>query len=221
MQLRELSVTGAWEITPRQIPDDRGVFHEAFTDAALRRMAGHRFDLAQVNVSVSGEGVLRGLHYAEVPPGQAKYVLCPAGTVFDVVVDVRVGSPTFGEWAGVILDSVEQRALYLPEGLALGFRALEPQSTVMYLCSEGWRPGAEHVVDAFDPNLAIDWPDMALDGTPITHVMSDKDRDAPGLLDVAAAGRLPRWEDCVAHTERLRGATDEVDRIWRPGERQE
>lgn len=216
MQLRELSVTGAWEITPRQIADDRGVFHEAFTDPAFRRMAGHRFDLAQVNMSVSGEGVLRGLHFAEVPPGQAKYVLCPSGTVFDVVVDVRVGSPTFGEWSGVLLDGVEQRAVYLPEGVAHGFLALEPQSTVMYLCSEGWRPGAEHVVDPFDPHLAIDWPAVALDGTPISHVMSEKDRNAPGLLDVAAAGLLPRWEECEAHVARLREASGPVDALWRP-----
>ena len=211
MQLRELSVMGAWEVTPRQIADARGMFHEAFTDPAFREMTGHRFDLAQMNVSVSGEGVLRGLHFAEVPPGQAKYVLCPSGTVFDVVVDVRVGSPTFGEWSGVILDSSEQRAIYIPEGVAHGFLALEPQSTVMYLCSEGWRPGSEHVINAFDPKLAIDWPQMALDGTPITHVMSDRDRDAPSLLDVAAAGRLPQWEACVAHVERLRDATGRVD----------
>ncbi|ODQ83769.1 dTDP-4-dehydrorhamnose 3,5-epimerase [Dietzia alimentaria] len=218
MQLRELSVSGAWEITPRQISDDRGVFHEAFTDETFRRMTGHRFDLAQVNVSVSGEGVLRGLHFAEVPPGQAKYVLCPSGTVFDVVVDVRVGSPTFGEWAGVILDSTEQRAIYIPEGVAHGFLALEPQSTVMYFCSEGWRPGAEHVIDAFDPKIAIDWPGSALDGTSIEHVMSERDRDAPSLLDVAAAGRLPQWEECRAHVERLREATPRVDAEWRPDE---
>lgn len=216
MQLRELSVTGAWEITPRQLSDDRGVFHEAFTDSRFREMTGHRFDLAQVNVSVSGEGVLRGLHYADVPPGQAKYVMCPNGTVFDVVVDVRVGSPTFGEWAGAILDSTEQRAIYLPEGVAHGFLALEPQSTVMYLCSEGWRPGAEHGVDPFDPNIAIDWPSVALDGTPIDHVMSDKDRAAPSLLDAAASGRLPQWDDCVTHVDRLRGATPLVDDEWRP-----
>jgi dTDP-4-dehydrorhamnose 3,5-epimerase len=216
VELRELSVTGAWEVMPRQIADDRGVFHEAFTDAGFRRMTGHRFDLAQVNVSVSGEGVLRGLHFAEVPPGQAKYVMCPSGTVFDVLVDVRVGSPTFGEWAGVILDAHEQRAVYVPEGVAHGFLALEPQSTVMYLCSEGWRPGAEHVIDAFDPKLAIDWPSMALDGTPIDHVMSDRDREAPSLLDVAASGLLPTWEDCVAHAERLRDATPRVDDLWRP-----
>ena len=216
MQLRELSVTGAWEITPRQIPDERGVFQVAFADPEFRRMTGHRFDIAQVNVSVSGEGVLRGMHFAEVPPGQAKYVSCPSGTVFDVVVDVRIGSPTFGEWAGVILDSVEQRAIYIPEGVAHGFLALEPQSTVMYLCSEGWRPGAEHTIDPFDPKIAIDWPAMALDGTPISHVMNERDRTAPGLLDVAASGRLPRWEDCVAHTERLREATPRVDGQWRP-----
>lgn len=218
MQLRELSVTGAWEITPRQIADDRGVFHEAFTDAAFREMTGHRFDLAQVNVSVSGEGVLRGLHFAEVPPGQAKYVSCPSGTVFDVVVDVRVGSPTFGEWSGVILDSVDNRAVYIPEGVAHGFLALEPESMVTYLCSEGWRPGAEHPIDAFDPKIAIDWPAVALDGTPIEHVMSERDRAAPSLLDVAAAGRLPKWDDCVAYVDSLREATPRVDELWRPSE---
>ena len=216
MQLRELSVPGAWEITPRQIADDRGIFHEAFTDPAFREMTGHRFDLAQMNVSVSGEGVLRGLHFAAVPPGQAKYVLCPAGTVFDVVVDIRLGSPTFGEWAGIMLDSVDRRAVYVPEGVAHGFLAMEPQSTVMYLCSETWRPGAEHVVDAFDPNIAIDWPTTALDGTVIDHVMSDRDRDAPSLLDVAADGKLPRWQDCRDHVSALRERTPEVDRTWRP-----
>ena len=216
MQLRELSVPGAWEITPRQIADDRGIFHEAFTDPAFREMTGHRFDLAQMNVSVSGEGVLRGLHFASVPPGQAKYVLCPAGTVFDVVVDIRLGSPTFGEWAGVLLDAEERRAVYIPEGVAHGFLALEPQSTVMYLCSETWRPGAEHVIDAFDPKIAIDWPTTALDGTVIDHVMSDRDREAPSLLDVAADGLLPRWDECCDHVAALRERTPVVDRTWRP-----
>ena len=118
----------------------------------------------------------------------------------------------------MILDGQEHRALYIPEGVAHGFLALEPESTVMYLCSEGWRPGAEHAVDAFDTNIAIDWPAVALDGTPITHVMSEKDRDAPGLLDAAAASRLPRWEDCVAHVDRLREATPRVDDEWRPAD---
>lgn len=210
MELRELSVPGAWEITPRQIGDERGIFHEAFTAPAFRRMTGHDFRLAQMNVSVSGEGVLRGLHFADVPPGQAKYVLCPAGTVFDVVVDIRLGSPTFGEWSGVLLDASERRAVYLPEGVAHGFLALEPESTVMYLCSETWRPGAEHTIDAFDPRIGIDWPVTALDGTPIRHVMSEKDREAPSLVDVAARGALPRWDDCVEYVEGLRAAAAEV-----------
>ncbi|MCT2221775.1 dTDP-4-dehydrorhamnose 3,5-epimerase, partial [Dietzia cinnamea] len=114
--------------------------------------------------------------------------------------------------------AAEQRAVYIPEGVAHGFLALEPQSTVMYFCSEGWRPGAEHVIDAFDPKIAIDWPQMALDGTAIEHVMSDRDRDAPSLLDVAAAGRLPQWDACRSHVERLREATPLVDAQWRPAE---
>src|SRR5699024_6741606 len=119
---------------------------------------------------------------------------------------------------GVLLDSEEQKAVYVPEGVAHGFLALEPQSTVMYLCSEGWRPGAEHGVDAFDPHIAVDWPSVALDGTPIEYVMSDKDREAPSLLDAAAAGRLPQREDCVAHVDRLRDSTPSVDAEWRPSD---
>ena len=204
MYLRELNVPGAWEISPRFHNDDRGYFYEAFTDDAFREMTGHRFDLQQMNVSVSGEGVLRGMHFAEVPPGQAKYVMCPAGTVFDVVVDIRFGSPTFGEWSGVLLDSEERRALYIPEGLAHGFVALEPASTVVYLCSEPWRPDTEHAIDALDPKLGIDWPTVALDGTVLSYQRSEKDADAPSLADLAASGVIPRWEDCEAHVESLR-----------------
>ena len=116
MQIRPLAVPGAWEATPRQFVDERGVFLEWFTAASFTGTAGHRFDLAQANVSVSARGVLRGIHVADVPPGQAKYVTCVAGAVLDVVVDLRVGSPTFGAWDSTVLDAVDRRAVYLVRG---------------------------------------------------------------------------------------------------------
>ena len=105
---------------------------------------GHRLDLQQANCSVSAAGVLRGIHFADVPPGQAKYVTCVKGAVLDVAIDVRVGSPTFGTWDAVLLDDVDRRAVYLSEGLGHAFLSLEDDSTVLYLCSTGYSPGREH-----------------------------------------------------------------------------
>lgn len=115
MKVRELAVSGAWEFTPTLHGDDRGVFLEAFKADLLAETIGHRFDLAQVNTSVSAAGVLRGIHFADVPPGQAKYVTCSVGSILDVIVDIRVGSPTFGKWDSVLLDDIDRKAVYLSE----------------------------------------------------------------------------------------------------------
>lgn len=139
---RELSIPGAWEITPRVHSDSRGAFFEWFTADGFADVTGHPFRMRQANCSVSSTGVLRGLHFAQVPPGQAKYVTCPSGAVFDVVVDIRVGSPTYGRWDGLVLDDVGRRTVYVAEGLAHGFLALRDSSTVMYLCSEPYSPPA-------------------------------------------------------------------------------
>lgn len=188
MTFRELAIPGAFELTPTQHADDRGVFFEWFTDPEFTAFAGHRFDLRQANCSVSRAGVLRGLHFAEVPPGQAKYVTCVSGAVFDVVVDIRVGSPTYGQWDSVLLDTRNRRSIYLAVGLAHGFLALHDDSTVMYLCSAGYDPQREHTICATDPAIGIDWPaDHPL-------VLSERDRDAPSLAEVRAAGLLPDWK---------------------------
>jgi dTDP-4-dehydrorhamnose 3,5-epimerase len=196
---RELAVPGAWEITPQLHADSRGTFFEWFTDAAFTEFAGHRFDLRQANCSVSAAGVLRGLHFAQVPPSQAKYVTCLHGKVLDVVVDIRIGSPTFGRWDSVLLDNRERRSIYISEGLGHAFLALEDDSTVMYLCSTSYNPGREHTVNVLDPALDITWP--ALDGEPI---LSDRDREAPSLVEVEAAGLLPKWDETRAFVEELR-----------------
>jgi dTDP-4-dehydrorhamnose 3,5-epimerase len=201
MKVRELAVPGAWEITPQQHADSRGVFYEWFTDHDFGAFAGHLFDLRQANCSVSSAGVLRGLHFAELPPSQAKYVTCLRGAVFDVVVDIRVGSPTYGRWDAVQLDDRDRRSVYLSEGLAHGFLALQDDSTVMYLCSTPYAPAREHTILAIDRALGIRWPTTVFGGEP---VLSERDAAAPGLDEVRAAGLLPTWDDTQAFVERLR-----------------
>ncbi|MBO0880348.1 MAG: dTDP-4-dehydrorhamnose 3,5-epimerase [Mycobacterium sp.] len=194
MKVRELGVPGAWEITPQLHSDSRGVFFEWLTDREFTAFAGHHLDVRQANCSVSSAGVLRGLHFAQLPPSQAKYVTCLSGSVFDVVVDIRVGSPTFGRWASVLLDDRDRRSVYISEGLAHGFLALQDNSTVMYLCSAEYNPEREHTIRATDATLAIDWP--TVDGHPLS--MSGRDRDAPTLDEVRAARLLPSWDEAQA-----------------------
>jgi len=191
MTYRELSVPGAWEITPRQHGDPRGVFLEYFQEGPFRDVAGHRFDLQQANCSVSAAGVLRGIHYADVPPGQAKYVTCARGAVLDVAIDLRVGSPSFGSWDSVLLDDTDRRAIYLSEGLGHAFLSLEDDSTVLYLCSTSYSPGREHGVHPLDPEIGIVWPTTARDGSPLTPQLSAKDLAAPTLAQARDAGLLP------------------------------
>lgn len=198
MTVRELRVPGAWEITPRVHADSRGGFFEWFKDAEFTAFAGHEFDIHQANCSISAAGTLRGLHFAQVPPSQAKYVGCPHGKVLDVVVDIRVGSPTFGHWDSVVLDDQDRRSIYISEGLGHAFFALEDNSTVMYLCSAPYSPEREHTINALDPELNIVWPDF--DGGPI---LSDRDRAAPTLAEVKAAGLLPTWNETRAFIDGL------------------
>lgn len=198
MKARELAIPGAWEITPQLHSDSRGMFFEWLTDRGFTEFAGHRLDVRQANCSVSAAGVLRGLHFAQLPPSQAKYVTCLSGSVFDVVVDIRVGSPTFGQWDSVLLDDRDHRSMYLSEGLAHGFLVLEDNSTVMYLCSTEYNPQREHTIAPTDPALAIDWP------TEHELVLSDRDAAASTLDEVRAAGLLPSWEEAKDFVVQLR-----------------
>ena len=199
MAFRELSIPGAWEITPGPHGDSRGMFFEWFTEHAFEQMTGHPFEMRQANCSVSAAGVLRGLHFAQVPPSQAKYVTCVKGSVFDVAVDIRVGSPTYGQWDAVVLDEVDRRSMYLSEGLAHGFLALQDDSTVMYLCSTPYSPQREHTIAATDPAIGIEWPLPAEQ-----LVLSERDDDAPSLAEARTAGLLPTWADSQAFVENLR-----------------
>jgi dTDP-4-dehydrorhamnose 3,5-epimerase len=185
VKIRPLSIQGAFEVTPVLHGDVRGTFLEWYRFDTLAAAVGHPLELAQANLSVSARDVVRGIHFADVPPGQAKYVTCVAGAVLDVVVDIRVGSSTFGQWEAVRLDDVDRRAVYLAEGLGHGFCTLSEQATVTYLCSSTYRPGHEHGIHPLDPELGIIWPA----GSP---VLSAKDAAAPSLAELRAAGRLPK-----------------------------
>ena len=196
MEIRELSVKGAWEITPKQFPDDRGLFLEAYKSTTFEEAIGHKLDLKQANTSVSKAGTVRGIHFADVPPSQAKYVMCPRGAVLDFAVDIRVGSPTFGAYDSVLLDDVDRRAIYLSEGLGHVFVALEDNSTVVYMCSAEYAPGREHGVNPMCEEIAISYPKVGRDGQPLELLLSPKDTDAPGLSAAKDAGLLPTWEAC-------------------------
>ncbi|MCX5329438.1 MULTISPECIES: dTDP-4-dehydrorhamnose 3,5-epimerase [unclassified Streptomyces] len=196
--MRPLGIEGAWVLEPKVFPDERGSFHEWYRGEEFREATGYDLSLAQANCSVSKRGVLRGVHFADVPPGQAKYVTCVRGAVLDVVVDVRVGSPTFGSWEAVRLDDDTRHAVFLAEGLGHAFMALTDDATVVYLCSTGYAPGREHGVHPLDPQLAIAWPEG------IAPVLSDKDGEAPSLAEAERSGLLPSYEECSAYYERLR-----------------
>lgn len=204
MKYRELTVPGAFEITPQQFGDPRGLFFEAFKAGPFADAVGHPLDLQQANCSVSAAGVLRGIHFADVPPSQAKYVMCAKGAVLDVVVDIRVGSPTFGTWDAVLLDDVDRRAVYVSEGLGHAFMSLEDGSTVVYLCSSGYAPGREHGIHPLDPALNIQWPTTARDGTPITPQLSEKDEASPTLAEASAQNLLPALDAVREYLTSLR-----------------
>ena len=197
MQIRPLKIEGAWEVTPRQFHDERGVFLESFRADHLAEHVGHRLRIEQTNTSVSSRGTVRGVHFADVPPSQAKYVTAVAGSFLDLVVDIRTGSPTFGQWDSVLLDTVDRRSVYLSEGLGHAICALEDDSAVTYLCSSAYSPTREHGIHPLDPELGLVFPDG------VEPLLSPKDAAAPTLSQAREQGLLPRYDDCLALRKEL------------------
>ncbi|WPF66423.1 MULTISPECIES: dTDP-4-dehydrorhamnose 3,5-epimerase [unclassified Corynebacterium] len=191
---------GALRLVPTVYPDERGTFHEWFKASEFEQATGYPLDVQQANMSTSKAGVLRGLHYAEVPPGQGKLVMCPAGAIFDVLLDVRVGSESFGRWAGFELNEENRQGLYIPAGFAHGFLALR-DSTVAYLTTSEYQPEVEHGIDPYDSQVGIAWPEVSA-----SVLLSAKDRQAPGLAEAREQGILPSAEECRAYHTELRNA---------------
>jgi dTDP-4-dehydrorhamnose 3,5-epimerase len=184
MRIEPLGIDGAWIIRPPQFLDERGVFLEWLRQEHIRGATGAEFPVAQANLSRSRTGTVRGVHFSVAEPGQGKYVTCASGAVRDVVVDVRVGSPTFGQWRDVVLDDDDHTCLLIEPGLGHAFQALT-DATVVYLCTTVYDPPTERAVCPVDPDLGIDWS-----GSP-PLILSEKDRDAPTLADARRQGLLP------------------------------
>ncbi len=189
MEITPLAIPGAYSVANTPHCDDRGEFVEWFRADHLKEATGLSFQTVQANLSVSEKGTVRGIHYADVPPGQAKYVMCVTGAIRDFVIDIRVGSPTFGTWASVDLDARSRNAVVLDVGLGHAFVALEPNTVVTYLVTDVYKPHAEHAINPLDSDVALDFPlpDSAL-------LLSPKDEAAPSLAQAMQDGRLPVWQ---------------------------
>ena len=192
-------IAGVHIYTPVIHPDDRGSFHEWFKAELCIDAVGYPFFTEQANLSVSAAGVIRGIHLADVPPGQAKVVTCPAGRVTDIFVDLRRDSPTFGRYGTVELNSDTRRVVFLSVGIGHAFISHEDNSVVTYLTSMAYNPEGEYGVNIADPALGIDLQGM-LGST--EAVLSEKDRMAPGLEDIME--RLPRIADCDEWEDSMR-----------------
>ena len=184
MKVTELELPGLMVIEPRRHGDARGWFAEVWQDARYRE-AGIHETFVQDNLAMSGKGVLRGLH-AQEPHAQGKLVQVFMGRVFDVAVDLRVGSPTFGRWHGVQLDGETGLQFYVPPGYLHGYYVMSERALFGYKTTDIYSPSTEFSVRWNDPTIGIEWP---LDGEP---VLSDKDRAAPLLADMPES-RLSRY----------------------------
>lgn len=183
MKFIEASLPGCVVIEPQVFGDSRGFFYESYNEAKYRE-AGIDRRFVQSNVSRSARGVLRGLHY-QWPHPQGKLVSVLEGEVYDVAVDIRRGSPTFGQWAGVMLTAENHRHFWIPEGFAHGFCVLSEFATFSYQCTDLYDAKADGGVSWNDPAIGIDWPVSE-------SLLSDKDSKAPLLADVSP-DRLPEY----------------------------
>ncbi|EOI2493624.1 MULTISPECIES: dTDP-4-dehydrorhamnose 3,5-epimerase [Enterobacter] len=158
---------------PTVFGDERGFFMESFNQKKFEDAVGQQIDFVQDNHSKSSKGVLRGLHYQKEPYAQGKLVRCVAGAVFDVAVDIRKNSPTFGKWVGVILSAENKRQLWIPEGFAHGFLTLEDNTEFLYKTTDYYHPEAEGSILWNDEDIGINWPKED------NVILSKKDKDAP------------------------------------------
>ncbi|MEB3306492.1 MAG: dTDP-4-dehydrorhamnose 3,5-epimerase [Cyanobacteriota bacterium] len=189
MQIEHLPIAGPLLLTPQVFGDARGYFLESWNQKrfaeALELPRSEVPPFVQDNQSRSSQGVLRGLHYQLPPHAQGKLVRCVQGEIFDVAVDIRRQSPTFGQWIGAKLSSENHAQLWLPAGFAHGFLVLSPWAEVLYKTTDFWDKATERSIRWDDPALDISWPLPAVGAGPS---VSDKDRLAPTLEEAATAG---------------------------------
>ena len=196
MKTSTLKISGSWLIEFQKFEDSRGYFYESFKEEDFRKQIGRQLSIKQTNTSSSSKGSVRGIHYALVPPSQAKLVQCQRGSIKDYVIDIRVGSPTFGEFEAIELNENAPTAIFIEEGLAHAFVALENNTIVTYYVSEKFNPEKEKGINPFDKTLNVKWPDLEL-------ILSEKDKSAISLDEAKSQGILPSLDECKAFIKSL------------------
>ena len=189
MKAHLLKISGSWKIEFQKFEDNRGFFYESFKAEEFPKLIGRNFDIKQTNTSSSSKGSVRGIHYALVPPSQAKLVQCQRGSIKDYVIDIRIGSPTFGQFEAIELDEKSANAIFIEEGLAHAFVALENNTIVTYYVSEKYNPEREKGINPFDKTLNILWPEIDL-------IISEKDKAAISLEQATDQGILTTYDEC-------------------------
>lgn len=189
MKAQPLTISGAWKIDFQKFKDERGYFYESFKDEDFKFQIGRSFTIKQTNTSSSAKGSVRGIHYALVPPSQAKLVQCYKGSIRDYVIDIRIGSPTFGQHEQIELNEKVASAVFIEEGLAHAFVALENETIVTYYVTEKYNPEREKGINPYDKTLNLNWPEIQL-------IISDKDKQAITLEEAKNEGLLPRYDEC-------------------------
>jgi dTDP-4-dehydrorhamnose 3,5-epimerase len=196
MKAYPLKISGSWKIEFQKFEDNRGFFYESFRAEEFPKLIGRNFDIKQTNTSSSSKGSVRGIHYALVPPSQAKLVQCQRGSIKDYVIDIRIGSSTFGQFEEIALDEKSASAVFIEEGLAHAFVALENNTVVTYYVSEKYNPEREKGINPFDKSLNVKWPDVEL-------IISEKDKVAISLDQAKSEELLPFFDECKAFIKSL------------------
>lgn len=187
MLIHELDIKGVFVAESKVFKDERGFFREWFKSDAVKTATGRDFGIEQANISISSAGTLRGIHYSIATRGQAKWITCVAGSIQDVIVDIRPDSKTFGQWVDVELSGDSGKAVLISEGLGHGFLALEDNTAVAYLVSTPFSPTDEFAINPLDVKIAINWR-IGLNSLKV----SGKDKIAPTLAERLAEGKLPK-----------------------------
>ena len=196
MKAHPLSISGSWKIEFQKFDDNRGFFYESFKEEDFKNQIGRSLNIKQTNTSSSSKGSVRGIHYALVPPSQAKLVQCQRGSIKDYVIDIRIESPTFGKFEEIELNENSAAAIFIEEGLAHAFVALENQTVVTYYVTEKYNPEREKGINPFDKTLNVKWPDIEL-------LLSEKDKQAISLEEAKSQGLLPTFDECKAFIKSL------------------
>ena len=190
MELTPLGIEGVWLAESPAWKDNRGIFREWFKCEEIKSKTKFDFSVQQANISVSNKGVIRGIHYSLAPEGQAKWITCVSGSIMDVVVDIRPGSPTYKNIEYEHLDSRNERSLLIANGLGHGFISLEENSTIVYLLSSQYSRENEFEIIPTDTDLNIDWHVQLVSGSGL--IISTKDSQAPTLKEREHNNQLPK-----------------------------